>query len=543
MSKTSLLFAVISIAAFGCETLPASSTNDPNSKAIVKAAAPSKELDLSTASLQDIAVAIEAGDITSREITAAYLARIAEIDEGLQSVLTINPNALDDAKDLDAMLAAGQKKGPLHGVPILLKDNIETADPMPTTAGAYALAENMTGRDAPLVARLRSNGAVILGKTNLSQWANFRSEGSISGWSAIGGQVRNPHALDRSPCGSSSGSGAATSASLAAATIGTETNGSIICPSSMQGIVGFKPTVGLVSQDLIIPISHTQDTAGPMTRTVTDAAIMLSSMADPAHPAFKTDFTKDFSKNALQGKRIGVLRFAQGNRPEISSLFEASLSQLEEAGAILVDIEKYDVAPTFWEESYHVLKVEFAEGINSYLANTPNTVTTRTLEQLVTFNEETETDELQLFNQDIFTGSLEAASQPKKKYEDALENVLKATRQNGIDKMLADHEVDLLVAPSTNPAFLIDPVFGDSYQGGVGAGWIAAIAGYPHLTVPMGQMRGLPVGLSIIAGANQDQDVLKAGFVFEQKSQKFTPPTFLKTIDDLPSIKNALQAE
>ncbi|MEO0320775.1 MAG: amidase family protein, partial [Pseudomonadota bacterium] len=324
-----------------------------------------------------LAAKLRGGDITSEALVSAYLARINAIDRAgpqLQSVLTVNPDALRDARALDALLADGTVKGPLHGVPILLKDNIESADAMATTAGAMVLKENVTGRDSPLVAGLRASGAVILGKTNLSQWANFRSNGSISGWSALGGQVRNPHMLDRSPCGSSSGSGAAMAASLAAGTVGTETNGSIICPSNVNGIVGFKPTVGLVSQQYIVPISSSQDTAGPMTKTVRGAAMMLSAMAQDG--ADTLDYSAGLDAGALDGVRVGVLRFSVGDNADIAATFDKALEVLKAAGATLVEIEEFSLdTEDFWTKSRNVLYHEFKATLNDYLAQAAPAVT------------------------------------------------------------------------------------------------------------------------------------------------------------------------
>ncbi len=537
--RAALLFATLFTAS--CATMEAG----------MEPATPTKAEMLAKGSLSEIATAIRNGDVTSEQIMEAYLYRIEKIDRSgptLNSIIAVNPDALELARQMDAELAAGNNRGPLHGVPVLLKDNIETKDNMPTTAGALALKDNFTGRDAPGIAGLREAGAIILGKTNLSQWANFRSTDSISGWSAIGGQVRNPHVLDRSPCGSSSGSGAATAAALAAGSVGTETNGSIICPSVMNGIVGFKPTVGLVSRTHIVPISPTQDTAGPMTRTVRDAAIMLTAMAgsDPADTAtdkadsMKTDFTAGLDAASLDGKRIGVLRFAQGDVPEITALFEAALETLEAKGATFVDIDEYQAPAGLGGDEFLLLKAEFKVSLNDYLASTPENITTRTLSDVIAFNKENADIELALFHQDILVDSDALPGLDDEAYQKALANVLKGTREDGIDKMLADHDVDLLIVPTARPSFLIDPVHGDNYPGGVGAGYIAAIAGYPHITVPMGTVRGLPVGLSIMGAAWDDAEVLKAGYVYEQASNKITKPAYRRTVEDVDSISKAM---
>lgn len=493
---------------------------------------PSLAETLTTASLTEIAEAISAGDVTSFEITQAYLKRIETIDTSgptLQSVLSINPNALSDARKLDSLASLGESRGPLHGVPVLIKDNIETLDPVATTAGSLALRNNVTERDAPLVAGLRKQGAVILGKTNLSEWANFRSEDSISGWSGLGGQTRNPHVLDRTPCGSSSGSGAAVAASLAAGAVGTETNGSIICPSTMNGIVGFKPTVGVISQKYIVPISSTQDTAGPMTRTVRDAAMMMNAMATVENAP---DYTAGLSETALQGKRVGVLMSAIGGNAEVAALFDEAKSEIEAAGAELIEIESLETYDTFREDTYAILLTEFKATLNAYLANAAPAVKARSLAGLIAFNDANADRELALFNQDIFQKSQATKGLKDPAYLEALDRALRAVREDGLDALLEENDLDLLIAPSMGPAFLVDPVYGDHYSGGIGAIWAAAIAGYPHLTVPMGDVRGLPVGVSFIGAANDDADILAVGYAYEQRSLKRMDPAYRATARD-----------
>ncbi|PHR62842.1 MAG: amidase [Robiginitomaculum sp.] len=491
-------------------------------------------------SLPEISAAVQSGELSSSELVAAYLARIEAVDRAgpqLQSILTLNLDAMNQAKALDAELVAGNSRGPLHGIPILVKDNIETRDPMPTTAGSTALQNNLNHRDAPLIANLREAGAVILGKTNLSQWANFRSNASISGWSALGGQTRNPHILDRSPCGSSAGSGVAVAAFLTSGAIGTETNGSISCPSARNGIVGFKPTVGLVSQRLIIPISSTQDTAGPMTLSVEGAALMLDGMTGRSG---EQSFTRLLKKSALDGKRIGVLRFAQGKIPAIQDRFEKALLVLEEAGAVLIDIDTYEPPKSFWDDSFAVLQWEFKETLNAYLAGTSEQVKTRSLAELIAFNQVEREIEQSLFDQDVFEMSEARTGLDDPEYLKALNLVLTATRQDGIDRILGENQLDLLVAPTGAPAFLIDPVFGDGFPGGnTGGGWMAAIAGYPHLTVPMGSISALPVGISFMGAAGQDAEVLAAGYAYEIRSAKRVIPQFLPSADAVPSVQKA----
>lgn len=458
---------------------------------------------------------------------AFALDRIHAIDANgpkIQSVLMINPQAQEIAAALDAEAV---KRGPLHGVPVLIKDNVETKD-MPTTAGSYTLAENDTGRDSPLVAGLRDAGAIILGKANLSQWANFRSESSTSGWSAIGAQTKNPHALNRSPCGSSSGSGAAVAAGIVPAAVGTETNGSIICPSSMNGIVGFKPTVGVIPQDLIVPISSTQDTAGPMTLTVEDAAIMMDAMTGSG-----SDYRDAVTQGTLAGKRIGVLNFAKGSNEGVNANFSAALETLKAQGAILIDIDEFDTPDAFGKASYDVLKYEFKATLNDYLANSAAAVKSRTLSAVIDETQNT-TAEMTVFDTSILEASDALGDLNSSEYKEAVALVLKATREDGIDKMLSENNVEVLVAPSTAPTFLIDHVYGDSYPGGTGAGWVAAIAGYPHITVPNGQVKGLPVGLSFMGSAGDDKTVMAIGYAFEQAGGQRVTPRFVNMIERLP---------
>ena len=495
-------------------------------------------------SLAEIAEALNKGEITSEALVQLYLDRIDAVDKNgptLQAVLVLNPDALAEARKLDVMKAAGTIKGPLHGVPILLKDNIESKDNMPTTAGALALKDNITGRDSPLVAGLRSQGALILGKTNLSQWANFRSEGSMSGWTALGGQVRNPHMLDRNPCGSSSGSGAAAAASLAAGTVGTETNGSVICPSNANGIVGFKPTVGIVAQQYIIPISASQDTAGPMTKTVMGAAMMMNAMATEKPD---TDFTAKLNKNALKGVRVGVLNFAKGSFEPISKLFNTALKDLEDAGAILVDIDDRPVTPEgYGEMTYDILKFEFKDGLNAYLTSTsPEQVKTRTLKELIAFNEAHADIELAIFDQSIFLASEAMDSLENSDYKKAVEVVQKTTRENGIDKLLQVHNVVVLIAPSGVVVPRVDPANGDVWPANwPGFGSHAARAGYPHATVPMGGVRSLSVGISFIGGKNTDADILAYSYAYEQHSKRRLEPQYLTNAEDIPAIKKAMK--
>lgn len=471
---------------------------------------------------------VETSQRSSTKKVEYALDRIAKIDHAgpnLQSVLTINPDAMTTAKALDI---EDVKRGPLHGVPVLLKDNIETKD-MPTTAGSYTLAANNTGRDSPLTANLREAGAVILGKANLSQWANFRSEDSTSGWSALGAQTKNPHALNRSPCGSSSGSGAAVAAGIVPAAVGTETNGSVICPAAMNGIVGFKPTVGVIPQEGIVPISSSQDTAGPMTLTVEDAAIMMDAMIGSG-----SDYREAVLAGDLSGKRIGVLNFARGSNGGVNEAFDEVLEVLTAQGANLVEIEEYDPPEGFGTAAYNVLKYEFKATLNEYLANAAPEVQSRTLADVIAETQSIPA-EVAVFDQSIMEASDALGDLTTPEYIEALSLVQSATRDNGIDKMITENDLDVLVAPSTAPTFLIDHVYGDTYPGGTGAGWIAAIAGYPHITVPMGTVKGLPVGVSFMGQAGTDKSVMALGYAYEQVSQKRVIPQFIPAVETLPN--------
>lgn len=468
----------------------------------------------------------------------AYVARIARLNHAgprLNAVLVVNPDWRTQAAALDAEARSGRVRGPLHGRAILIKDNIETADRMATTAGSLALADNVTGRDAPLVARLRAGGALILGKTNLSEWANIRSSRSMSGWSAVGGLVRNPYALDRTACGSSSGSGAAIAAGLAWAAIGTETDGSIVCPASVNGLVGVKPTVGLVSRTHVVPISHSQDTPGPMARTVRDAALVLGAMAgsDPADPAtagadaHKTDYAAALT-GRISGVRIGVMRGAIGTNSDVVAAFERALSTLMSLGAVLVDIDKTDEPKELGEAEFKVLMTEFKTGLNAYLATTPPTVKTRTLADVIAFNRANEAREMPFFGQEAFITADATKGLDDPGYRKAL-----ATSRDGaqatLTRLLTDNKVAMLVAPTYGPAWLTDPVHGDQYNGPSASG-LPAISGYPHLTVPMGQVRGLPVGLSFIGPAWSEAVLLNAGDAYEAARGPLPPPSYAASV-------------
>jgi amidase len=486
--------------------------------------------------IQQIAADIRDRKTTSAAVTQAFLDRIAAVDDAgpmLNAVLAINPDALADAQARDAALAGGATPGPLHGVPILLKDNIEASSKMATTAGSLALQDNVTGRDSPLVARLRAAGAVILGKTNLSEWANFRSNNSTSGWSAVGGQTRNPHVLDRNPCGSSSGSGSAMAAGLAAGTIGTETDGSIVCPASANGVVGLKPTVGLVPRTFIVPISATQDTAGPITLSVADAALMLTVIAgsDPSDPATaeadarKQDYTAALDANALQGKRIGVARFLSGYHGPTDAAFEQALSELKAAGAELVELAAFPAQGQMSAAEFAVLLAEFKDGLNAYLASTPaDKVKTRTLDDLIAFNTATPA-ELEFFDQSLLEEAAKAPALTEQSYLDAKATAARLAGKEGIDKLLADQSLIAIVAPTGGPAWTTDLITGDRFLGSSSA--LAAVAGYPHITVPMGDVRDLPVGLSFFGPAWSESTLIGLAYAYEQRTNARKTPEFL----------------
>jgi amidase len=422
----------------------------------------------------------------------------------------------------------------------LLKDNIESKGPLATTAGSLALKDNVTGRDAPLVGRLRAAGAVILGKTNLSEWANIRSASSISGWSAVGGQTRNPHALDRNACGSSSGSGAAVAAGMVAAAIGTETDGSITCPASLNGIVGLKPTVGLVSRTHIVPISHSQDTAGPMATDVRTAARVLAAIAGSDADARIVDYVSALDAGALKGRRIGVLRFATGWSSQVDAVFEQALAVLKAQGATLIDIKEFEDRSRIGREEFTVLLTELKADLNAYLATTPPTVKTRTLADVIAFNTANADAEMALFGQETFEKAQATKGLDDPEYKAARALSFQMAGPGGIDRMLAAHDVVALVFPTDQPAWKIDAVLGDQITGG-GAGGLAAVAGYPHLTVPMGAVKQLPVGLSFVGPAWSEARLLALGYAYEQAAKIAVTPRFLSSIEDAPGVAKHLR--
>jgi len=470
------------------------------------------------------------GETSSVQLVEHYLTRIKRHNPQLNAVIAINPDALKIAKKLDQERKNGNIRSPLHGMPVLLKDNIEALDPMPTTAGSLALKDNIVNRDASMVARLRKSGAIILGKANLSEWANFRSERSSSGWSGVGGQTRNPYDLERNPCGSSSGSGAAVAADFATLAVGTETNGSIVCPSGANGIVGIKPSIGLVSRTGVVPLAHSQDTTGPMTRSVAGAAMMLNVMqgVDPsdrptvgASQYTQRDYTLSLKKDGLKGKKIGVVRSAAGFHEGVDGLFNQAIADMKAQGAIIVD----DLELSFegnGQASYDVLLYEFKHDINQYLKDLPNALNSLTLEKLIVFNKKHATQ----VQQEIFDQSQAKGPLTDQEYQDALTKIHKATREDGIDKLLAEHQLDALIAPTGSPAWTIDRINGDRFLGG--SSTFAAVSGYPNITVPMGYVEHLPVGISIFSRNFAEPTLIEIAYAYEQASQHRKPPEGLK---------------
>jgi amidase len=481
---------------------------------------------------------LTSGALTSRALTEWYLARIAALDQAgplLKAVIEVNPDALAMAEALDAERAAGLVRGPLHGLPLLIKDNIDTGDRMQTTAGSLALESWHAPQDATVAERLRAAGAVLLGKTNLSEWANFRSTRPISGWSSRGGRTRNPYALDRNPSGSSSGSGVAASANLCAGAIGTETDGSIISPAAANGLVGLKPTVGLVSRAGIIPIAASQDTAGPMTRTVTDAALLLNVLSGPdprdratEGAAPELDYTRFLDPDGLRGARLGVARNFFGFHPRVDQVMETALAALRAQGAELIDPANLTLPPECDNNELQVLLHEFKDGLNRYLAKVSPHLPAHSLAEVIAFNAANAERTMPLFGQELLLQAEAKGGLDSDEYQKAVSDNQRIVR-GAIDDLLAAHNLDALVAPAGAPAWMTDVVNGNSYLGGCTSP--AAIAGYPNLTVPAGALAGLPVGLCFFGGAYQEGRLLRVGFAFEQATRARRAPQFLRTIE------------
>ena len=480
------------------------------------------------------------GEISARKITEQYLKRVEAIDMSgpkLNALIEINPEAMSIADQCDGERKSGYERGLLHGIPIVLKDNIETADQMTTTAGSLALAGVNAAKDAFLVHKLREAGVVILGKANLSEWANFRSTHSVSGWSSRGGQTRNPYALDRNPCGSSSGSAVAVAANLCMAAVGTETDGSIICPSQTNGIVGLKPTIGLISRSGIIPIAHSQDTAGPMGRRVEDVAILLGAMTgiDPddsltSESTGKSyqDYRQFLRKDGLRGARIGVARDYFDFNPDVDKLIEECLNVMKSCGAELVDPVNLDNADKIDSTELEVLLYEFKSDLNNYLSNLGPEARVHSLSELIAFNDENSSLVMPFFGQERMLLASEKGPLTEQVYLDALATNHRLARAEGIDAALLDHNLDAIVAPSGGPAWLTDYANGDSHSGGFSS--LAAVAGYPHITVPAGTVYGLPVGISFFSTAFSEPVLLRLAYAFERATNYRRPPKFHKTV-------------
>lgn len=533
----SLVLRAVLAAAVLAATALAAAERAPDDDA---AAAAEAAVDPVTLDATELAARLADGRVSALAVTEAFLARIDALDDAgprLNAVIEINPDARAIARDLDARRAAGEAAGALHGLPVLLKANIDTGDRMATQAGSLALAEHRAPIDAFLVARLRAAGAVILGKTNLSEWANFRSNRSSSGWSSAGGQTRNPYVLDRNPCGSSSGSGVAVAAALAPLAVGTETDGSIVCPSSLNGIVGIKPTVGIVSRHGIIPISHTQDTAGPMARTVTDAALLLTALvardeADPgslAHPA-AGGFLPDPAATRLDGLRIGVNRnyYGAGSDPRVEAVYQAALARLERLGAVLLDDLDFELPAELAEAEMEVLLYEFKAGLNDYLASHPVAADRDTLAELIVWNQANADRVMPIFGQDIFVAAEARGSLEDDAYHQALAAGPQRMRDL-LEALLARYQLDMLVTPTGSFAWKTDWLAGDRFQ--VGSSSLAAMSGFPSITVPAGSISGLPVGVALVGAPFSEPALIQAAYAFEQAGTALPAPGYLPSLE------------
>ena len=534
-SRRTFLRAGISAAAGAAlskDWLPAQNQNPPDGIATVN---------LEEITLESMRIGLSSGQFTARSLTQYYLSRIQTIDQAgprLNSVIETNPDALAIADDLDRERRAKGPRSPLHGIPVLIKDNIATRDRMQTTAGSLALAGSRPPKDSFVVSRLRGAGVVIVGKTNCSEWANFRGRHSTSGWSGRGGQTHNPYALDRNPSGSSSGSGAAAAANLCAVAVGTETDGSIVSPSSVNGIAGIKPTVGLVSRSGIIPISHTQDTAGPMGRTLADAAALLSALAgiDPDDPATQSapanlpgDYTRFLDPHGLQGSRLGVVRKYAGFNMHVDRVFEEALAALKSAGAEIVDPVEIAAIDKLDEPETEVLHFEFKTDLNRYLAWLGASSQVHSLEEVIAFNQKNRSRELPWFGQESMEKAQTKGDLSSPDYKKALADCGRLSRQEGIDAAMDKFRLDALIAPTDGPAWPTDVINGDHFSAGTST--LAAVAGYPHVTVPMGFVFGLPVGISFFGRAWSEPLLIKAAYGYEQATKGRKPPEFRATAE------------
>jgi len=500
--------------------------------------------ELEEATIADLQAGMSSGRMTSHSVTQQYMARIDELDRKgptLRHVLEINPDALSIADSLDRERKSGRVRGPLHGIPILLKDNVDTADSMTTTAGSLALEGSIPLQDAFIAAKLRSAGVVLLGKANLSEWANIRSTHSSSGWSGRGGQAKNPYVLDRNPCGSSSGSAGAVSANLCAGAIGTETDGSIVCPSSACGIVGIKPTLGLVSRSGIIPIAHSQDTAGPMARTVRDAAVILNALSgidtrDATTMVNRSrgqiDYTRFLDPNGLRGARIGVARAKFFGYSDVTDkLVNDAIDAMKAQGAVIVDPANIETAGKFDDSELDVLLYELKADLNAYLAGLGPTAPVRTLQNIIDFNENHRAQEMPWFGQELFIQAQAKGPLTDKKYRDALAKDLRMSRTDGIDATMKKYKLDAIVAPTGSPAWVTDPVNGDHFTGA--SSTPAAVAGYPNINVPAGYSHDLPVGISFFGRAYSEPTLIKIAYAYEQATKHRRAPKFIPSLADV----------
>jgi amidase len=496
----------------------------------------SSSFELEDLTISELQEGMKSGRFTAKALAESYLKRIDEIDKkgpAINSVIEINPDALSIADAMDRERKDKGLLGPLHGIPVLIKDNIATHDRMMTTAGSLALVGSMPPEDSFVAKKLRNAGVVILGKTNLSEWANIRSSHSTSGWSARGGQTKNPYSLDRNPCGSSSGSGVAAAANLCTAAIGTETDGSVVCPCSANSLVGIKPTVGLISRAGIIPIAHSQDTAGPMVRTVADAAILLGVLTgiDPNDPATNgskgkalTDYTKFLNKDGLRGARIGVVRKNIGTNEQVDQLMSDRIAEMKKLGAIIVDPADIPTSGKFDDSELEVLLYELKADLNSYLKWLGPNAPVHSLKEVIDFNEKNREKELKFFGQDLFLKAEAKGPLTSKDYLEALRKNHELTRQKGIDLVLHEKKLDALMAPTGGPAWLTDWINGDHFTGGYSSA--SAVAGYPHITVPAGFIYGLPVGISFFASAYSEPKLIQFSYAFEQATKERRAPRF-----------------
>lgn len=502
----------------------------------VKSISYQTEFKFSEKNIDDIRQGYESKAFTVTEVVQAYLNRIEQIDKkgpSINSIITVNPDALKIAKELDKELKEGKIRGPLHGIPVVLKDNIDTHDKMPTTAGSRALRNSFPLKDSYVAKKLREAGAVIIAKANLSEWANFRGELSSSGWSGLGGQTKNPYVLDRTPCGSSSGSAVAVSANLCMLAVGTETNGSIVCPSQTNGVVGIKPTVGLVSRSGIIPISFTQDIAGPIARTVKDAAIMLGAMVGvdssdsktwESEGKYYTDYTKFLKKEGIKGKRIGLYKAPLGINYKVDTLFYQAVNFLKSHGAEIIEIDKIG-APRTGYYSFQIMLYEYKDGLNKYFKSLGENAPIKSLNDLIAFNKQ-DSVELKYFNQAYLEMASKKDDLNSQEYKKFLSNMLRGSREGGIDSVMNVHHLDAIIAPTGGPAWKIDHVNGDSFQ--LGSSSPAAQAAYPNITVPMGFVGELPVGISFFGRAWSEPVLIEIAYAYEQGTKHRKMPEFLE---------------